>query len=58
MVVAQLDDQTQDWGRPDICHLASAHERNDTRVGVKMAGSAMKAAFPSHLLWPMMAHAR
>ena len=31
--------------RPDICHLASAHERNDTRVGVKMAGSAMNSGF-------------
>lgn len=30
-------------GGPDICHLASAHERNDTRVGVKMAGSAIQA---------------
>ena len=25
----------------DICHLASAHERNDTRIGVKMARSAI-----------------
>lgn len=29
--------------RIDICHLASAHERNDTRVGVKMARSAIDA---------------
>ena len=25
----------------DICHLASAHERNDTRIGLKMARSAL-----------------
>ncbi|WP_415890269.1 glycosyltransferase family 4 protein [Neptuniibacter sp. SY11_33] len=29
----------------DICHLASAHKRNDTRIGVKMARSAIEAGY-------------
>ena len=33
--------ENQKADRIDICHLASAHERNDTRVGVKMAQSAI-----------------
>lgn len=29
----------------DICHVATAHQRNDTRVGVKMAKAAMKEKY-------------
>ena len=44
MVVVQLDDQNK-IGSIDICHLASAHERNDTRIGLKMARSGFDSGF-------------
>lgn len=36
-------EENRTGNRVDICHLASAHERDDTRVGVKMAQSAIDA---------------